>query len=271
VVGVAPAPAKLAKPALEARTERVKYSVTTGQQLIELHNSRSLLPWEFNRDVDAPRVARMYELQVERIRQGQRPNLFMPVPITVGRMSSGGALLLMDGQHRLAVLQRLAQSGLQPLEAIEIVLCEVVCDNLDDLEDLFVRINSGTPVPAAYYSKKVAVLLDEFTRALAAEFPAAVSAAPRPQRPNFNKSRVCDEMSSQLALRDAIIDGKVTPDHLIAAVHEENAIEMLVPVSARRAVPASVLARASKSGFFLGLREGWPTVVALRASAVHPE
>jgi len=243
-----------------------QYELITGAYLLRLVGSASLRDWEGNRDRDGERVARMKESQLALLSAGRPTNLFMPVPITVCRYQN--ALLLVDGQHRLAVLQALSREGALDAEGVELLLCVVPCAAAADVEETFVRINAGTPVPAAYYNQRVKRVLDEFLGLLARAHPKAVSAAARPQRPNYNKSRVRDEMSAQIPLRDAIIDNRVTAQRLAEVALAENEIErVVVDGGARRKLPESCLARAAKTGFYLGLREGWSVAVALRAAA----
>jgi hypothetical protein len=235
------------------------YRLLTGAEALDL----PLIPWEYNRQVDEARVGRAYEDQVRRLRESRVLTMFLPTPITVCWLDT--TAYLMDGQHRLAVLRRLVDRAGIRADTVSLVLCEMTCHSNEELEEVFVRINSGTQVPAAYYSKKVFALLTQFGAALSTMFSKAVSKAARPQRPNFNLETVRDEMSSQISLRDAIIDKRITVEHLMKVVCRENEIEKQISEQGRRGVPQSILARAEKTGFHLGLRAGWPVAIALQA------
>jgi hypothetical protein len=243
----------------------ISYRICSGKQLLELCDAGKLRVWEFNRALDEARVARMTEEQLARIQRGQSVSLFMPTPVTVCRLGEG--LLLMDGQHRLAVLRRLAQNPGYDAGSVELLLCEAACSRAEELEETFVRVNSGTPVPASYYNRRVLAVLDEFIAELVVKFPKAVSKAARPQRPNFNGARARDEMATQIPLRDAIIDGKLTAAALMAVALEDNALEKAITSTTTRKLPESALNRAAKTDFYLGLREGWAAATALRAAA----
>jgi len=254
-----------APPSLIASSGNVSYRLFTGKQLLGLSDAGGLRVWEFNRALDVARVDRMVEDQLARIRRGEPVNLFMPTPITVCWLGDGH--LLMDGQHRLAALRRLAQAPGCDAEKVELLLCEVACARAEDVEETFVRVNSGTPVPASYYNRRVLAVLEEFIAELTKRYPTAVSKAARPQRPNFNGARARDEMAVQIPLRDAIVDGKLTAAALLAVALEDNALERAITATTARKIPESALNRAAKTGFYLGLREGWAAATALRAVA----
>jgi hypothetical protein len=245
----------------------VEYRLITGTTLLKMKKDGALITWEFNRDLDEDRVMRMYDSQVALLTKDLPLNLFAPAPIyvcrTPGGKQIGSSWVLIDGQHRLAVLGLLYKRSDVQTDKIEILMCSIVCGPGRAIDDVFVQINSGTPVPSAYYDKKVKCLLADYVAFLEKEFSASVSKAPRPQRPNFNTTAVRDEMSTQMLFRDAVIDGRITLKMLTEATLEENVIEKAIP---HRKLPDSVLNRAARTGFYLGLRDGWPTAVALRAA-----
>lgn len=254
---------------MQLNSGKTKYSVRKGNNIAKLWADGTIVPWEFNRTVDAERVARIVEGQLRRVKAGDNLTLFAPMPIVLCEL--GATTLLMDGQHRIASLMQLqASADSQVAEAannVEVVVCTEVCASDGELEELFERINTGTPVPAAYYAKKVDQLLTEYTKKLVGQWPHAHSKAERPQRPSFNDRRVKDVMSSNPEFRDAIIDGKITADALAKLTERENEIErnLQAGASASKAIPERCLKGAIKSGFYLGLQKDWPAKIALRA------
>lgn len=241
------------------------YRVLPARALLEIPHEA----WEYNRQVDGDRAARIADAQAANLEEGngrQAASVMLPTPITF--CLQGGKRLLMDGQHRVRALQLLRERGLA-LDQIDVLVCELTCGTPEDVENAFVRINCGTPVPAEYYSKKVRRVLDDFGDEFVQEFPAAISASLRPQRPNANIGIAKTEMSTHIPLRDAIIDGRVKAKDLMDILRAENSIEEKVAAGKPRGVTPLMLDRAKKSGFFLGLRSGWPIAVAARAAATE--
>jgi hypothetical protein len=250
---------------LTTRTKDIKFRLTSAADLLKMKQTGAFSVWAFNRDLDEDRVARMYDAQVKLLKEKRPFTLFMPTPVYVCACADA-SLVLVDGQHRLAVLELLAKRPDVRAAEIELMLCVVNCGAGQTVDDVFIQINSGTPVPSAYYDKKVRVLLSQYVAFLETEYPLSVSRAPRPQRPNFNVTSVRDEMSSLVAFRDAVIDGRISLELLCEATREENRVETAIPVESRRKIPESVLLRAERTGFYLGLRDGWSVAVALRAA-----
>lgn len=278
---------------LLTRNKKVSYRVVRGAELVKARRAGELVTWEFNRALDEERVSRMTQDQIGRLERGDPLTLFLPVPVTVCALGGdacflggdacflgddrcinvGGVTYVMDGQHRLAVLTTLVEHARTeisaPARTAELLLCTVTCATAAELEDVFVRINSGTPVPAAYYDKKVDELLAGYCERLIGLWPLAHSEAARPQRPSFSVRRVKDAMSSQALLRNAIIDGRLTAETLVAITDRENTLERNLQGTegAGKGIPDRCLKGAIKSEFYLGLRKEWATDIALRAIA----
>lgn len=253
--------------ALHANGASISYTVIRGAALLELRSRKALRQWELNRGVDEERVARLVRDQVARLDQGKGVSLFLPVPITVCRHA--GVLYLIDGQHRAAALERLRAQRPESADSAELLLCTVQCDSAAAMEDVFLRVNSGTPVPAAYYANKVNVVISTFLERLILTFPGVAGNAAHPQRPRFNLKTVRDEMSSLTQLRDSILNNSLDAEALSALAVAENEIEQARHDSPKAAsgVPPRCLAAAAKTGFYLGLQKGWPLELALRAVA----
>ncbi len=241
-----------------------EYSPTTVGGILDLAATDRLRPWEYNRGVDRARVARMYAEQVNLLRVRGQTTLFTPVPIVV-YSAPGEPYTLLDGQHRLEVMRLLTATN-PGLRASQLLLC-VARGPVPTAHEVFERVNSGTPVPAAYYNQKVNDVLTQYTASLEVRFPAAISKAPHPHRPNINLGRVREEMSAHLPFRDAIIDGLIAPADLLELTLRENDVETVVSQSGPRSrTPASAVERAGRTHFHLGLRDGWAVALASAAA-----
>lgn len=132
---------------------------------------------------------------------------FSDTPLVLCRIKNSG-LFLVDGQHRY-----LAWKTLERPEAADWIIDIVSCDSLADVEAHFVRINSGTPVPAIYYDQKAALVVREFIQAIEMEHPGIVEYEDekKPQRPRFNRTTYEEALCGATAgaLRRAIVDQKV--------------------------------------------------------------
>lgn len=244
------------------------YRLVSSAELVALAASGVLSRWEGNREIDSGRVAKLFADQLSLIDSGREPTLFSPCPVVIYSQPGTGSVLV-DGQHRLEVLKLLSEA--RPSFSAWILLCTCAgagAGPLPSVHEVFERVNSGTPVPAAYYNDRVGAMLGAFAAAMSVRYQSAVSKAAHPQRPNFNLQQVRDSMSSHLPFRDAVIDRLVTVGDLMAIVVRENDIEALVTGSGSRCrLPASVIERAKRTGFHLGLRDGWPLAVASMAAA----
>jgi hypothetical protein len=186
--------------------------------------------------------------------------------------SAGSQMVLMtryliDGQHRIQALRLLASRDFD-LASLDLLVCEILCESLEAMEEAFVCINSGTPVPSEYYDSKVRRVLTAFSELFAHKFGSALSDSARAPRPYTNLDLMKTEMSAHIPLRDAIIDGRALAEDLLELVFAENAVEKSAIVGGKGAkgVTTAMVARAHKCDFFLGLRTGWPTVIAARAA-----
>jgi hypothetical protein len=241
------------------------YSMTDGAQLLGLNPQA----WALSRPLDEARIDRLAHTQAERVTHGVRSfDLFLPTPITIAMLQ--GPLprcIVMDGRLRLEVLRRLAGGGIDPA-TVRLSLCEVRCASLEEVEELHSRLNAGAALPPLYYKKKFAEWLDEFAEALAEAFPRSVSASDQPRRPNFNKVLVKKELARSSELRSAVAAGKLTVASMLTVLRAENEIEGKLSAFVSKNLTASLIAKAKKSGFALGLRSNWLMSVAVRALAL---
>jgi hypothetical protein len=249
--------------------EAFSYQVITGSQALDLEAQA----WAVSRPLDESRVQKLYREQAKRLTQGLSPSLFLPVPITVAVLRGRGQAdqhYIMDGQHRLEVLRRLNQSE---QGTVRLSMCKVQCGTQEELEELYVRINDGAPLPASYLKKKFATWVGQFTALLVKAFPKAISASERPRRPNFNPVLVRERLQTLPALRKAVSLGTITAEKMLRMVHTENAIEAQISAAAQISaggwkITPSLLRKANETQFPLGLRRDWPVTIAVRALAL---
>lgn len=161
---------------------------------------------------------------------------------------------LIDGQHRLAAIGRLAE----PARAVWVARL-VTAASVEAAEELFRQVNCGEPLPAQYYDRLIRATLDRFVTLLAREFPGVISAAERPQRPRLNAAALRDAMSQVREVADAIRDRRLDARRLMEAARTANAHEKAIydHAAGQAGVPARCLLAARDTGFYLGLRKGW--------------
>ena len=217
--------------------------------------------WKFNREVDATRVTHI----ADAIESSGDEWILGPAPIFIARGHGSGGLLL-DGQHRVRALQRLAEDASRRSPGrVRVFLATINLEAPEDIFREFERINSGTPVPPSYWDARVAGVLAEFFGLLLEKFPGTASESGRPRRPRFNVAKSIDIMSANAPLRDAIrahdlsatdiLDAAVRLDRLEAWRHKD-----VSPV------PVTCLRTAHSLKFHLGLDVNWASHVAQAAA-----
>ena len=246
-------------------------SVVDGLQFVEDCIRGAIRTWEWNREVDPERVARIVADQMARHRACGAFDAFSTSPMYLATLAGPGPgqCFLVDGQHRRAAFCALRDMPelAEACADVKMIVITTACDSQAAIDHLFRRINVGTPVPAAYYDHLVRDEILKFADRLEVLYAAAVRVGARPMRPYFNAKLVIDEISSIILVRDLIVDRKLTCDHLFEVAEAENVVARLKFENDRSGEAPRCAAGAVKSNFYLGLRkDGWATAVALQAA-----
>lgn len=183
------------------------------------------------RAIDEGRVDAIVGAHLDRVRRGLPPVFLGALQVVP---HGGGAYALLDGQHRLAAMRRLAAAAEAEEEE---VLATLVLDAPVHLEiipldrlgmtqmEAFQTINKGVPVPEyvvrGAMDRERRDALDDFKRRFAAsEFAGFLSPARAPRRPNINLEQFVDRVAREAVLVDACAG---TGDALMAYVRWANA------------------------------------------------
>lgn len=186
--------------------EQYTYSFQQGSALAKMYIDKELSLWHLNRPIDMDMVDKLYKIQIA------GSNIFMPAPITICKIK--GQLLIVDGQHRIAVLSRFYIENESECEKIIVMVCTVECATQEQVKQCFCNINSGTPVPASYIDDIVSSTIKLYIQYLSTKFPNFVSTANKPPRPYFSAAIVHTQLSSFTGIKEGILDGRITANDL---------------------------------------------------------
>ncbi len=189
------------------------------------------------RAVDPERVGKIVSAHLGRIRRGLTPVFLGVLQLVPAAAASSAAAApcyaLLDGQHRLAAMRRLAAEadamGTTAASAVQDAPVHVEIIPVERLGmtpmEAFQAINQSVPVPE--YVVQGAMdrgrrdALDDFKRRFAgSEFAGFLSPARAPRRPNINLEQFVDRLARETALVDACA---ATGDAMMAYVRWANA------------------------------------------------
>jgi hypothetical protein len=218
--------------AMASRHPRRRQIQTLGE-LVAAHGSGGFTLWAYNRAVDGARARTIANSYSSAAYDAG------PMPLVIGQLPDGSAYLL-DGQHRLA-----AGKLLGPRAAlVEIEVVYEPCADDADLRRVFRLINSGTPVPAAYYDDSMAEFIGRAYTLMKDRWRLAHAVSDKPKRPNFSEAsvRLCLDNPT---CRDAVGRGLLTPGILI---QELERVSLEVDLAYRRS-PELAADRYGTKGF----------------------
>lgn len=215
----------------------------------------ALIRWPHNRDLDKERALRLAQTEEKLFERTGRYG-FSVTPVVVSLFEAQHFLL--DGQHRIQAWETLGCPNKTEWE-VHVVRCA----SKAEVDELFLWVNSGTPVPAAYYSELTRDIITEFLNELGRRYP-DVPRSGKCQRPRYVREKVLDEISETTKLRDAIIDGKVKADDLLTTAEaiNERKRDLYAGSERLRKAEHKCYEMAERLGFFMGLDPDWPTAVA---------
>lgn len=186
--------------------EQYTYSLQCGSTLAKMYADQEISLWHLNRPIDMDMVDKLYKIHLA------GSSIFMPASITICKF--GDKLLIVDGQHRIAVLSRIYSENAAECDKIVIMVCTVECKTQEQVKQCFCNINSGTPVPPSYIDDIVSSTIKLYIKFLVTKFPNFVSTANKPPRPYFSAAIVHTQMSSFTGIKEGILAGKITAQDL---------------------------------------------------------
>jgi hypothetical protein len=156
------------------------------------------------------------------------------VPVFAGDLvisQHGGRLYVVDGQHRLLAMLRLAAEYPEAPAALD-----VIDGSTMPMRELFTLVNRATPVPDYVVNGTLNAarrrVLDAFGDRFRTAFPRFISPARTPRRPNVSLDRLLDRLAASELLLTRFDSG----DHLFEYVAWVSArLEPLDAANARRA------------------------------------
>ena len=151
---------------------------------IQVFNQLEVKPWSRQRPVDITRV--------EEITKSIHENKDIDGMLLMA-WHPKEKLIVYDGQHRWKAISQL------PKDCSYWVIVEILWNATEEqIYNEFVRVNKSVPVSDLYTSpfveKEARHDIEEFVKELVEEYRPFVSASRKPQRPNFNRDVVTDEL-----------------------------------------------------------------------------
>ena len=132
------------------------------------------------------------------------------IPLFVGDLlvsKQGERFYVVDGQHRLLAMLRLALTHPEAPASIEVIDAAVM-----SMRELFVTINRATPVPDYIIDGTLNAarrrVLDACATLFRTTFPKFISSARSPRRPNVSLDRLLDRMAASDVLLSRFGDGE---------------------------------------------------------------
>ena len=219
-----------------------KYRInTTNVYAIPLDIFRKLdiKRWKYNRPPTEARISEIHEWNAQFNRMDGLLNLaYIP----------GEGLVCFEGNHR-----RLA---LKDLDRPITVLVDILWDVTDEVVmHEFRRINTSVSVPDLYVvetESSLKVEIEEFVKWFKKEYPSHETASERPQRPNYNRDGLTDQISrlqkeSGLTMKDLA--------ERLNALNTKYAEQSKVKLSAK------ILEKCEKTGLWLF---AWSTAISAK-------
>jgi hypothetical protein len=239
------------------------YEITRGGDLVSRFITGEIKSWDLNRPIAFDTVEVLFELWSKK-----STNIFAPNLITICRLHDN--LLLVDGQHRLSVLERIhLKFGPSVTNEIMLMVCYYDCKTIDDIKECFCNINSGTPVPSSYFDDAVAETINRYYDALSIKFPSFVSESVEPRRPYFSKQKIHRQLSSFTGVREGILAHQITAEILYThtIVVNTNRKQMYTEMNRKEldklGITENMFKFASQRGeFYCGLSKEWISEVA---------
>lgn len=253
----------------------------TGDVLMSVLSTTEM--YEHNRVVDKKNVARIVDAATrEKTSTGLvdfRNNMICIGLAPASSAKPGAALVrvLLDGNHRMEALKLLGDH-----KNILAVLWVKRCRTQQQFEDEFLKINCGTPVPSAYYSGKVAAIVNGLVDKIGHNYPDFEMWGSTAQRPKFRRTDISDTLTALKEFTNAVLDKDISPENLYDAFLEVNEeykakFDKLPPEEKKRPradknhPSGRMYEKMELHGFYVGMHDGttWARTVANNALAAR--
>lgn len=195
---------------------------------IKVFNQLPIKRWKFNRPPDKDRISEIHEF----MKVSQRMDGIIYLAFV------NDELVCYESNHR--------REALKGLDTMSDVLVDIVWNVTDeDVKQEFVRLNKAVSVPELYIENQVEVNIDSL-RKIVDDFCNAykshkVSSA-KPQRPNFNRDNLTDDLYRIMK------DHKITPDTLVTKLTEYN---RMLSMKEKTRLSEKIIEKCSISGLWL--------------------
>ena len=154
--------------------------------LSEIENNISIPYWQ--RILNVSRVDELYQNLKKELHNNQNPTINLGLIVVTEYKDSEWNLI--DGQHRYMAMKKLQdEDGID----VQILINLIKISELDEMDELFRKINQSTPVllpPRTTKYNKFKTVAQE----IANIFPRAFSSSDNPKRPHLNVQKVSEHL-----------------------------------------------------------------------------
>ncbi len=231
-------------------SNKYKYEVMTGEDLYIKWKKEEIIKWKENREVDEDRVKSIKE-SVESIPKNEEENPnFGPNPIHLAKFDD--KLYLIDGQHRMNVLKKIAA---RIRDKMQIFVCTTICESSQEISELFEIVNKGVPVPKTYTDLYIKDVARNFINMIELNFPKQSSKSRKPNRPNYNKENMLEIMGNDNEFSNLIKNDTLTCDILYEELIKRN--KEYKPKVGKKGISQLMIDTCGKDGLKLTLEKKW--------------
>lgn len=206
-------------------TDKVLYFKPVTEVLTILKPSISSCLYKNNRPIDETRVENMYQKQLELYKMNGEYG-YNGTPLHIAMLSN--QVYILDGQHRLSMLERLQRfrSGTLTNDFMAILYVHT-CKSEDDMKRKFLEINDNfEPVPRLYKDDDLKFIVNDVIDHIKSNYSAkSFSKSRNCRRPFTNlsvlaeKLSMCDNVREYCRLSN---DNKYTINTIISAIERYN-------------------------------------------------
>ena len=116
------------------------------KKLIEYVNKKKIYIPEFQRELDENKIDKIEKEYIERNKNGENYLIKHGYTISLCKLNDSPELCVIDGQHRMKVIERIYSKKYYPEITVRIQLC----DNVEEIKKDFEQLNSNSDIPLIY-------------------------------------------------------------------------------------------------------------------------